>query len=159
MKVAIIMGSLSDKEKMSGAAQCLAAFKVEFVGRVLSAHRVPEALEEYLDELERDGCKVIIAGAGCAAHLPGVIASKVTMPVIGVPLDASLDGMDSLLSIVQMPKNIPVASVAINNSFNAAMLAVQILAVADENLQNALKEFRANMKKDFLAQHNTHITW
>ncbi len=159
MKVAIIMGSLSDKEKMSGAAQCLTAFDIEFVGRVLSAHRVPKALHEYLMHLENNGCKVIIAGAGCAAHLPGVIASQVIMPVIGVPLDASLDGMDALLSIVQMPKNIPVASVAINNSFNAAMLAVEILAVADENLQKKLREFRSNMEKDFLAQHNTHIAW
>ena len=159
MDVAIIMGSLSDKQKMSGAAECLTKFGIEFSARVLSAHRVPEALHAYLADAERAGCKVVIAGAGCAAHLPGVVASSVTMPVIGVPLDGSLDGMDALLSIVQMPKNIPVASVAINNSFNAAMLAVQILAVGDEAIRTKLQEFRASMKEDFLKQHNTELQW
>lgn len=159
MKVAIVMGSLSDKEKMAGAAQCLKKFDVPFCARVLSAHRVPEALAEFLRRAEAEGCKVVIAGAGSAAHLPGVVASMVTMPVIGVPLDASLSGLDALLSIVQMPKNIPVATVAINGSFNAGLLAVQILAAADAATAEKLRAFRAEMKKEFLADNNRDLQW
>lgn len=124
MKVAIFFGSQSDKDKMKGAATCLKEFGVEFEAYVLSAHRVPEKLEEVLIDVEKRGAEVIIAGAGLAAHLPGVIASKVLMPVIGVPLNGAIGGLDALYSIVQMPKSIPVATVGIDNSYNAGMLAV-----------------------------------
>ena len=111
MKVAIIFGSKSDTDKMRGAAKCLKEFGIDYSAHVLSAHRVPEKLVETLREMENTGYEVVIAGAGLAAHLPGVVASKTTMPVIGVPLDGAYDGMDALLSIVQMPKSIPVATV------------------------------------------------
>ena len=153
MQVAIIFGSASDTEKMKGAAACLKEFSVSYTAHVLSAHRVPEALEETLATLEKDGCQVIIAGAGLAAHLPGVIASKTVLPVIGVPLDAAFQGMDALFSIVQMPKSIPVATVGVNNSYNAGMLAVQILAVGDKALAVKLKEFRSAMKEKFIADN------
>lgn len=150
MKAAIIFGSMSDKDKMQGAAKCFKEFGVEYEAYVLSAHRVPERLVEVLGELENSGCEVIVAGAGLAAHLPGVIASKTTLPVIGVPLNAALDGMDSLLSIVQMPKSIPVATVGINNSYNGAMVAVQILAVKYPEIREKLISFRKEMKDKFL---------
>lgn len=156
MKVAIIFGSKSDTEVMKGAANCLKEFEVEYEAHVLSAHRVPELLEETLVRLEEKGCKVIIAGAGLAAHLPGVIASKTTLPVIGVPIRAALEGVDALYSIVQMPKSIPVACVGINNSYNAAMLAVQMLAIEDGNLREQLKKFRMNMKEKF-AEENKKV--
>ena len=127
MKVAIFFGSKSDTEVMRGAANCLKEFGVEYKAFILSAHRVPEKLEETLKEIEKEGYEVIIAGAGLAAHLPGVIASQTILPVIGVPVKAAIEGLDALLSIVQMPKSIPVATVGINNSYNAGMLAVQML--------------------------------
>ncbi|MDA3810580.1 MAG: 5-(carboxyamino)imidazole ribonucleotide mutase [Spirochaetaceae bacterium] len=150
MKAAIIFGSKSDQDKMKGAASCFKEFGVEFSAYILSAHRVPERLVEVLKELEDQGCEVIVAGAGLAAHLPGVIASKTVLPVIGVPLNAALDGMDALLSIVQMPKSIPVATVGINNSYNAGMLAVQIFAVKYPELKAKLIQFRKDMKENFL---------
>ena len=150
MKAAIIFGSRSDIDKMKGAANCFKEFDIEYSSYILSAHRVPERLVEVLTELEENGCEVIIAGAGLAAHLPGVIASKTVLPVIGVPLNAALDGMDSLLSIVQMPKSIPVATVGINNSYNAAMLAVQIFAVKYPEMKEKLINFRKEMKEKFL---------
>lgn len=150
MKAAIIFGSQSDRDKMQGAAVCFREFRVDFSAYILSAHRVPERLVEVLEELETTGCEVIVAGAGLAAHLPGVIASKTVLPVIGVPLNAALDGMDSLLSIVQMPKSIPVATVGINNSYNGAMLAVQILAVKYPEMKKKLITFRREMKEQFL---------
>lgn len=159
MKVAIIFGSTSDTKVMKGAADCLEKFNIKYSARVLSAHRVPDALEAHLKQLETDGYEVIIAGAGVAAHLPGVIASKTLLPVIGVPINVALQGMDSLLSIVQMPKNIPVATVAIDNAFNAGMLAVQILAVKYPDLRKKLEEFRENMRKDFLSQNNTEVSF
>ncbi len=149
MKVAIVFGSKSDTEVMKGAVDCLKKFEIEYSAHILSAHRVPELLEETLDKLEKENYGVVIAGAGLAAHLPGVIASKTTLPVIGVPIRAALEGMDALLSIVQMPKSIPVATVGINNSFNAGMLAVQILSVGNEGLQKKLKDFRVQMKEEF----------
>ena len=115
MKVAIFFGSKSDTEIMRGAANCLKEFGIEYKAFVLSAHRVPEKLEETLRECEAQGCEVVIAGAGLAAHLPGVIASQTTMPVIGVPCKGAIEGLDALFSIVQMPKSIPVATVGINN--------------------------------------------
>ncbi|GAA0747057.1 5-(carboxyamino)imidazole ribonucleotide mutase [Clostridium oceanicum] len=150
MKVAIILGSKSDVDKMKGAAVALKEFNIEYRAQVLSAHRVPEKLLETLEELEKENYECIIAGAGLAAHLPGVIASHTTLPVIGVPLKAALEGMDSLLSIVQMPKSIPVATVGINNSFNAGMLAAQILSLKYPNLKEKLTEFRKNMKEKFI---------
>ena len=150
MQVAIFFGSKSDTEVMRGAANVLKEFGIEYKAFVLSAHRVPEKLEETLEEIEAQGCQVIIAGAGLAAHLPGVIASKTILPVIGVPVKAALEGVDALYSIVQMPKSIPVATVGINNSYNAGMLAVQMLSVNNEELKNKLKQFRINMKKKFI---------
>lgn len=157
MKVAIFFGSKSDTEIMRGAANCLKEFGVEYKAFVLSAHRVPEKLEETLREVEAQGCEVVIAGAGLAAHLPGVIASQTTMPVIGVPCKGAIEGLDALFSIVQMPKSIPVATVGINNSYNAGMLAVQMLAVADKELKAKLVEYRKNMKEKFISENGEGV--
>ena len=157
MKAAIIFGSKSDTEKMRGAASCLKEFGVEFEAHILSAHRVPEKLEEVLKRLEAEGTEVIIAGAGLAAHLPGVIASKTILPVVGVPLEAALDGLDSLFSIVQMPKGIPVATVGINNSYNAGMTAVQIKALKYPELKEKLILYRKNMKEKFIEENNNAV--
>ena len=135
MKVAIIFGSKSDVEVMRGAAKCLREFEVPYEAFVLSAHRVPEKLQEVLLRLEGEGCEAIIAGAGLAAHLPGVIASKTTIPVIGVPINAAINGLDALYSIVQMPKAIPVATVGINNSYNGGMMAVQVLSIKYQEIK------------------------
>lgn len=157
MKVAIIFGSKSDKDIMKGAAEALKEFNIEYKAFILSAHRVPEKLMEVIKELEQDDCQCIIAGAGLAAHLPGVIASHTTKPVIGVPINAALNGLDSLLSIVQMPKSIPVATVGINNSYNAGMLAVQMIALKDETVAVKLKEYRKNMKEKFINENNQGV--
>ena len=159
MKVAIFFGSKSYIDKMKGAGECLKEFGIEYKAHILSAHRVPEKLEEVLAELEGQGLQVIIAGAGLAAHLPGVIASKTILPVIGVPLDAKLGGLDALYSIVQMPKSIPVATVGIDNSYNAAMLAVQILALNDESINSKLISFRKNMKEQFIIENSEGFTF
>lgn len=153
MKVAIIFGSKSDIDKMKGAADALKEFDIEYKAYILSAHRVPEKLSEVIEELEKEGCECIIAGAGLAAHLPGVIASQTTIPVIGVPINAALEGLDSLLSIVQMPKSIPVATVGINNSYNAGMLAVQILALKYPDIKENLINYRKEMKKRFISEN------
>ncbi|MGL4572267.1 MAG: 5-(carboxyamino)imidazole ribonucleotide mutase [Clostridium sp.] len=153
MKVAIFFGSKSDVEVMRGAANALKEFNIEYKAYVLSAHRVPEKLTETLSEVEEKGCEVIIAGAGLAAHLPGVIASQTTIPVIGVPVKAALEGMDSLLSIVQMPKGIPVATVGINNSYNAGMLAVEMLSIKYPEIKEDLINFRIRMKKRFIEEN------
>ena len=145
MKAAIIFGSKSDTEKMRGAASCLKEFGVEFEAHILSAHRVPEKLEEVLKRLEAEGTEVIIAGAGLAAHLPGVIASKTILPVVGVPLEAALDGLDSLFSIVQMPSGIPVATVAINGAKNAAIYATQILGACDPEYRKVIEKMKQEM--------------
>ena len=157
MQVAIFFGSKSDTEIMRGAANALKEFGIEYKAFILSAHRVPEKLEETLKEVEAKGCQVIIAGAGLAAHLPGVIASKTILPVIGIPVKAALEGLDALYSIVQMPKAIPVATVGINNSYNAGMLAVQMLSVNNEELKSKLKEFRMNMKKKFIEENGEGV--
>lgn len=157
MKVAIIFGSKSDKDVMKGAAQALKEFNIEYKAFILSAHRVPEKLAEVLKQAEIDGFECIIAGAGLAAHLPGVIASHTTIPVIGVPINAAVNGMDSLLSIVQMPKSIPVATVGINNSYNAGMLAAQILSLKYPELKEALKEYRKAMKEKFINENNEGV--
>lgn len=150
MKVAIIFGSKSDINVMKGAADALKEFDIEYKAYILSAHRVPEKLLEVIGELEKNEFECIIAGAGLAAHLPGVIASHTTLPVIGVPINASLNGLDALLSIVQMPKSIPVAAVGINNSYNAGMLAVEMLSIKYPKLKDKLRDFRNNMKEKFI---------
>ncbi len=143
---------------MKGAASCLKEFGVEYKAFILSAHRVPEHLEKTIKHIEENNYEVIIAGAGLAAHLPGVIASKTILPVIGVPISANvLDGMDSLLSIVQMPKPITVATVGINNSYNAGMLAVEILALKYSSIKNKLIEYRKKMKEDFIKDNDKPI--
>ena len=157
MKVAIFFGSKSDTEIMRGAANCLKEFGIEYKAFVLSAHRVPEKLEETLREVEEQGCEVVIAGAGLAAHLPGVIASQTTMPVIGVPCKGAIEGLDALFSIVQMPKSIPVATVGINNAYNAGMLAVQMLSVNDKELKAKLVEYRKNMKEKFITENGEGV--
>lgn len=157
MKVAIIFGSKSDTEVMRNAAKCLREFNIEFEAHILSAHRVPEKLEEVLMELEGKGCECIIAGAGLAAHLPGVIASKTLIPVIGVPIKGALEGLDALYSIVQMPKSIPVATVGINNSYNAGMLAVQILANKYPEIKEKLIEYRKVMKENFIKENGEGV--
>jgi 5-(carboxyamino)imidazole ribonucleotide mutase len=157
MKAAIIFGSKSDMDKMRGAARCFEAFGVDYEAHVLSAHRVPERLEEELSRMENEGVEVIVAGAGLAAHLPGVIASKTILPVVGVPLNAAFDGLDSLMSIVQMPKSIPVATVGVNNSYNGAMLAVQMMALKHDGLKEKLILFRKKMKEDFIKDNSEGI--
>lgn len=157
MKAAIIFGSKSDKDVMKGAAEALREFEVNYSVHVLSAHRVPEELTKTILELEKGGCECIIAGAGLAAHLPGVIASETTLPVIGVPINAALDGLDSLLSIVQMPKSIPVATVGINNSYNAGMLAVGILSVKYPELKAKLLKYREDMKEKFIKENREGV--
>ncbi|MGI6710561.1 MAG: 5-(carboxyamino)imidazole ribonucleotide mutase [Bacilli bacterium] len=146
--VSVIMGSISDKEVMSKAFEILDSFNVAYEKKVMSAHRTPEEVASFSKNAINNGIKVIIAGAGGAAHLPGVIASMTVLPVIGVPiLGKSTAGLDSLLSIVQMPSGIPVATVGINGSANAALLAVEVLAVNDISLQKRLVEYREKIKK------------
>lgn len=157
MKVAIIFGSKSDKDIMKGAAQALQEFGIEYRSFILSAHRVPEKLMETIEGLEKENYECIIAGAGLAAHLPGVIASHTTLPVIGVPINAALNGMDSLLSIVQMPKSIPVATVGINNSYNAGMLAAQMLSLKYADIKDKLVKYRVNMKEKFIKENNEGV--
>ena len=144
--VSIIMGSTSDLPVMEKAAAFLDEMEIPFEMHALSAHRTPEAVEEFAKGAEARGIKVIIAAAGMAAHLCGVIASMTTVPVIGVPINASLDGMDALLAIVQMPPGIPVATVGINGSLNSAILAVQILATTDNDLQKKLADYKNSLK-------------
>ena len=145
------MGSTSDWDVMSDAAATLAQFGVEFEKRVVSAHRTPDLLVEYAKTAKSRGLEVIIAGAGGAAHLPGMVASMTALPVIGVPVKSrALNGLDSLLSIVQMPGGVPVATVAINGAKNAALIAVSILALKDEALAARLEMFRAKQTVDVL---------
>lgn len=157
MKVAIIFGSKSDTDKMRGSAEILKEFGIEYKAFILSAHRVPEKLAETIKYVEEEGFECIIAGAGLAAHLPGVIASITIIPVIGVPINAALNGMDSLLSIVQMPKGIPVATVGINNSGNAGMLAVEILSVKYPEIKEKLKKYRKEMKRKFISENEEGV--
>lgn len=148
-KVGIIMGSDSDLEVMQSAAEILEQFGVGYEITVVSAHRTPDALYKYAKNAEKKGLKVIIAGAGGSAHLPGMVASMTVLPVIGVPVKTkSMDGLDSLLSIVQMPPGVPVASVAINGSKNAGILAVQILATNDKVLSKKITTYKNTMNKE-----------
>ncbi|MDR2286007.1 MAG: 5-(carboxyamino)imidazole ribonucleotide mutase [Prevotellaceae bacterium] len=151
-KVSIVMGSVSDLKIMEGAAQFLNEMNVPFEINALSAHRVPLQVAEYADNLESRGVKVVIAGAGGAAHLPGVIAAVTPIPVIGVPIKSSnsIDGWDSILSILQMPAGIPVATVALDGARNAGILAVQILAVGNEELMCKFKQFKSDLAQKVL---------
>ena len=150
MKAAIIFGSQSDKPVVKKAADVFREMGVDFSAHVLSAHRVPELLSETLKRIEAEGTEVIIAAAGLAAHLPGVIASQTLIPVIGLPISSGgLGGLDALLSIVQMPKPIPVATVGVDNAANAAQLACQILALKYPDLREKLASARLKMKANF----------
>jgi len=153
-KVSIIMGSTSDLPVMEKAAALLNEFEIPFEIHALSAHRTPKEVEQFARNAENRGVEVIIAAAGMAAHLPGVIASMTTLPVIGVPINSSLSGIDALLSIVQMPPGIPVATVGINAAQNAAILAVQMLAKSDNSLKIKLKEYKENLKEKIVEANN-----
>ncbi|MFV0391355.1 MAG: 5-(carboxyamino)imidazole ribonucleotide mutase [Paludibacteraceae bacterium] len=146
-KVSIIMGSTSDLPIMKKAAEFLDEMEIPFEIHALSAHRTPAEVEIFAKGAKENGVQVIIAAAGMAAHLPGVIASMTTLPVIGVPIKSSLDGMDALLAIVQMPPGIPVATVGIDGALNAGILATQIIAVADKELQQKLADYKENLKE------------
>jgi 5-(carboxyamino)imidazole ribonucleotide mutase len=147
-RVGIVMGSDSDWPVMKDAAEALAEFDIAFEADVVSAHRMPEEMIAYGKEAAGRGLQAIIAGAGGAAHLPGMLASVTPLPVIGVPVPLKyLDGMDSLLSIVQMPAGVPVAAVAVGNARNAGLLAVRILAASDPALQQRMTEFQASLKE------------
>lgn len=151
MKVAIVMGSTSDWGVMSAAVETLKGFGIESVVKIISAHRTPDLAADFAKNAKADGIDVIIAGAGGAAHLGGVLAAMTTVPVIGVPIKSkALGGMDSLLSIVQMPSGIPVATMAIDGAKNAALFAVQILALRDNALSEKLDEFRRQQTQKVL---------
>lgn len=145
--VSIIMGSTSDLKVMEKAAAFFEEMEIPFEMNALSAHRTPSEVEKFAKNAEANGLKVIIAGAGMAAHLPGVIASMTPIPVIGVPINASLDGLDALLAIVQMPPGIPVATVGINGALNAAILAAQMVATGDGVMMNKIKAYKENLKQ------------
>lgn len=145
--VSIIMGSTSDLPVMEKTAEILNTLKIPFEINALSAHRTPEEVEKFAKGAEGRGIKVIIAAAGMAAHLPGVIASMTPVPVIGVPIKASLEGLDALLAIVQMPPGIPVATVGINGAQNAGILAAQIIATGDKVVMNEVVKFKESLKK------------
>ena len=152
MKVAIIMGSKSDYPVVQKAEKMLADFGVEYETRIISAHRTPRQAEEFAANAEANGFGCIIAAAGKAAHLAGVLAATTPLPVIGLPMKSStLDGLDSLLSVVQMPKGVPVATVAIDGAENAAILAVQILSTADAVMRQAIKDFKKQQEEDIVA--------
>ncbi len=152
VSVAIIMGSSSDLPVMQAAADILKVFGVEYDLTVVSAHRTPDRMRTYAMDAKSRGLKVIIAGAGGAAHLPGMVAAYTTLPVIGVPVKSSnsIDGWDSILSILQMPNGVPVATVALNAAKNAGILALQILATSDENFATKLEEYKLKMVEDVL---------
>ncbi|MCG6914294.1 5-(carboxyamino)imidazole ribonucleotide mutase [bacterium BMS3Abin03] len=153
--VGIIMGSDSDLPIMEGAFNTLAYFNIPFEVKILSAHRTPKQHTNYAANAEKRGLKVIIAAAGGAAHLPGVTAAQTVLPVIGVPIKSkSLSGLDSLLSIVQMPPGVPVATVSIDGSKNAAILAVQILALSDKNIRQKFKRYKVKLEKDSMAKNS-----
>lgn len=153
MKVAVIMGSKSDYSVSEKALQMLDKFGVEYEVRVISAHRALETLQDFVGKFDELGISTVIALAGKAAHLPGVIAGMTTLPVIGVPIKGSAFlGMDSLMSIVQMPKGVPVATVAVDAADNAAILACQILATADVSLKDKLKDYKKELMEDVLEQ-------
>ena len=152
IKVGVIMGSRSDLPVMNECIAILKEFEVPYEVKIVSAHRTPELMFEYAKKAKARGINVIVAGAGGAAHLPGMVASLTELPVIGVPVQSkSLNGLDSLLSIVQMPRGIPVATVAVNGAKNAGLLAIQILAISDQNLSEKVRIYRENMKNSVLS--------
>lgn len=152
MKVAIVMGSISDYPVVERAEKILKEFDVEFETRIISAHRTPRVAEKFASGASAAGIEVIIAAAGKAAHLGGVMAAFTPIPVIGLPIKSStLDGLDSLLSIVQMPKGIPVATVAIDGAENAALLAIQMLAIKYDRLREAMVAYKEKMEQDVIA--------
>ena len=152
MKVAIVMGSKSDYPVVQKAEKMLDSFGVEYETRIISAHRTPKQAEEFAANAEANGFGCVIAAAGKAAHLAGVLAATTPLPVIGIPMKSStMDGLDSLLSVVQMPKGVPVATVAIDGAENAAILAVQILSAADPALRQAIKDFKKQQEEDIVA--------
>jgi 5-(carboxyamino)imidazole ribonucleotide mutase len=148
--VSIIMGSMSDLPVMEGAAKFLNDLRIPFEINALSAHRTPEEVEKFAKNAATRGIKVIIAAAGMAAHLPGVIASMTPIPVIGVPIKASLEGLDSIFSILQMPPGIPVATVGVNAAQNAGILAAQILATGDESIMKEIIKYKESLKKKII---------
>lgn len=149
MFVAVIMGSVSDREKMQKAVEALAEFGVSSEVKIMSAHRTPELVKEYVSSAPSRGAKIFICGAGMAAHLAGCVAGLTCLPVIGVPLSGSaLGGEDSLYSTVQMPKGIPVAAVAIDGAYNAGILAAQMLSISDPDIAKKMKAYREKMAKD-----------
>ncbi len=145
--VSIIMGSTSDMPVLENAAKLLDEFEIPFEINALSAHRTPQEVTDFANNASKRGLKVIIAAAGMAAHLPGVIAAQTTVPVIGVPIKSTLEGMDALLAIVQMPPGIPVATVGINAGLNAAILAVQMLSLTDERIAARFAEYKQGLAK------------
>ena len=155
--VSIIMGSTSDYPVMEKAAKFFNEMEIPFEINALSAHRTPEEVEKFAKNAADKGIKVIIAGAGMAAHLPGVIAAMTPIPVIGVPIKASLDGLDSLLAIVQMPPGIPVATVAINGALNAGILAAQMMSTNDQELFNKTVTYKENLK-DKIVKANQELS-
>ncbi len=149
--VAVIMGSRSDLKIMTAATEALAEFKIPFSVEIISAHRTPDAMVTFAKSAAAKGIQIIIAGAGGAAHLPGMVASLTAVPVIGVPVTVGgLKGIDALLSIAQMPKGVPVATVAVDNAYNAGLLAVRILGLHDESVMKALMSFQKNQKNKIL---------
>ena len=151
-EVSIIMGSKNDWEYMKECAAVLEEFNIDYERKVVSAHRTPDFMMKYAKNARKSGIKIIIAGAGGAAHLPGMTASFTNIPVIGVPIPSkNLNGIDSLLSIVQMPFGIPVATVAIGGAKNAALLALRILSLSNKEIENKLEKFTEDMKKDVLS--------
>lgn len=146
-RVSIIMGSTSDLPIMENAAKFFEQMEIPFEINALSAHRTPKEVEEFATNAHKRGIEVIIAGAGMAAHLPGVIAAMTPLPVIGVPIKASLEGMDAALAMMQMPPGIPVATVAINGALNAAILALQILSTADDELKKKMIDYKESLKE------------
>ncbi|PWJ58416.1 5-(carboxyamino)imidazole ribonucleotide mutase [Dyadobacter jejuensis] len=156
--VGIIMGSISDRKVMQEAAEALSELNIPYEMEIVSAHRTPERMLEYAATARERGLQVIIAGAGGAAHLPGMVAAVTSLPVIGVPVHSSnsIDGWDSILSILQMPSGVPVATVALNGARNAGILAAQILGASDSDIGNRLDEFKLNLKKK-VAQMNEEL--
>ena len=156
-KVGIIMGSKSDYPIMNEAAKVLEGFNIEYEINIVSAHRTPEKMMDYSKNAHLNGVTVIIAGAGGAAHLPGMVASNSILPVIGVPIKSrnSIDGWDSVLSILQMPAGVPVATVALDGAKNAGILAAQILAVSNKNLSEKIKEYKSNLADKVIKDDST----
>ena len=156
-KVGIIMGSKSDHPVMNEAAKVLEDFDIEYEINIVSAHRTPEKMMDYSKKAHLNGISVIIAGAGGAAHLPGMVASNSSLPVIGVPIKSrnSIDGWDSILSILQMPAGVPVATVALDGAKNAGILAAQILSVSDKNLSEKIKQYKTDLADKVLKDDST----